>query len=48
VNGQAAVELLEKAQKLLPNDKGIAQELEQAVNLQKMLEEKDNEEEQDS
>ncbi len=48
VNGQAAVELLEKAQKLLPDDKGIAQELEQAVNLQKMLEEKDNEEEQDS
>ncbi len=41
VNSSAAVELLEKAQKLLPNDEGIGQELEQARNLDKKLEEKD-------
>lgn len=45
--GKAAVELLVKAQKLLPDDEGIAQELEQARKLQKMLEEQEKQENQE-
>ena len=44
VNGKAAVELLEKAQKLLPDDEGIGQELEQALNLREIIEEEEEEE----